>query len=103
MPFHFGTRFDRTISTPDASYTIRLIITDRGALGYGCILAYKVSPHFGYECVWNHCEAVATEGAELAWLGPEACRITFQFDKKLRIPNQRDFHGLGKTGPLVAW
>ena len=74
--WHFGG-FNETYASPERTNRLKVVITDQGALGWGCIKLYRYSIFTGYSFVSKHCEAAAHKGATVQWTDETRCEVTY--------------------------
>ena len=75
--FSLWSVFDRTFESPTTKTRVRLIVTDQGALGYGCAVAYSHSDRFGYREIWKHCPVDSQSGVAIEWITDSRFHVTF--------------------------
>ncbi len=66
------------------------MITDQGALGWGCIKFYRYSVLTGYSFVSRHCEAVVYDGATVQWTDETQCVVTYSDPYAGRVKHRLD-------------
>ena len=69
--------FNETYVSPERTTRLKVVITDQGALGWGCIKFYRYSLLTGYSFVSRHCEAVVYDGAAVQWTNETECVVTY--------------------------
>lgn len=88
-----GAPVDRTFTSPDGATSIRVVVTDRGGLGYGCLFVWRYARVTGWHRIGRHCEAVSSEPVVVTWDANDAWRVTFE-DPNRMAPLQLGPDGL---------
>ena len=74
--------FNETFASPERTTRLKVVITDQGALGWGCIKFYRYSLLTGYSFVSRHREAVAQAEATVQWTDETQCVVTYTDPKE---------------------